>query len=55
LQAYKKGAFNYIKEGSPSSGQAASRKYFSGGEVMIIPLRRDGRPTDVQVDGRSSM
>ncbi len=33
LQAYKKGVFNYIKEGPPAAGKDARtpRKYFSGG------------------------
>jgi len=36
LQAYKKGAFNYIKENSTPDGQAMPRKYFSGGAEMRI-------------------
>jgi len=34
LQAYKKGAFNYIKDDLTPDGQSVSRKYFSGGLNM---------------------
>jgi hypothetical protein len=38
LQAFKKGAFNYIKEDiDPSTGQAVPRKYFSGGFSLASP------------------
>jgi len=43
LKAYKKGAFNYIKEDPTPDGQVVPRKYFSGGlELMPRKLRRDG-------------
>ncbi|MBF0571305.1 MAG: HEAT repeat domain-containing protein [Candidatus Omnitrophica bacterium] len=38
LQAYKKGAFNYIKESPTPDGQVVPRKYFSGGTQMRIPF-----------------
>jgi len=51
LQAYKKGAFNYIKENSTPDGQAMPRKYFSGGAILGIPkLDRSGH-TVVHSDG----
>jgi len=34
LQAYKKGAFNYIKEVPTPDGQVVPRKYFSGGFIF---------------------
>jgi len=48
LKAYKKGAFNYIKEDPMPDGQVVPRKYFSGGEVMIIPLKENGTEQDVE-------
>ncbi len=36
LQAYKKGAFNYIKEDPTPDGQVVPRKYFSGGTLLKI-------------------
>jgi hypothetical protein len=42
LKAFKKGAFNYIKEDiDPSTGQAVPRKYFSGGVILKIPGATD--------------
>ena len=43
LKAYKKGAFNYIKEDPTPDGQVVPRKYFSGGftDVAMI-VKRDG-------------
>jgi dTDP-4-dehydrorhamnose reductase/thiamine kinase-like enzyme len=38
LQAYKKGAFNYIKEDPTPDGQVMPRKYFSGG-LRLMPER----------------
>ncbi len=36
LEAFKKGAYNYIKEEQdPSTGQTIPRKYFSGGVTML--------------------
>ncbi|MBF0521886.1 MAG: hypothetical protein HQL24_02400 [Candidatus Omnitrophica bacterium] len=37
LQAYKKGAFNYIKESATPDGQIIPKKYFSGGISRIMP------------------
>jgi len=51
LKAYKKGAFNYIKEDPTPDGQIVPRKYFSGGIPMQIKLKRDGNPTDIHSDG----
>jgi len=48
LKAYKKGAFNYIKEDPTPNGQAVPRKYFSGGTLMVIPLNTQGRLADVK-------
>ena len=48
LNAYKKGAFNYIKEDPTPDGQVVPRKYFSGGEVMVINLDKRGRQADVK-------
>ena len=36
LKAYKKGAFNYIKEDTTPDGQVVPRKYFSGGTLLKI-------------------
>ncbi len=52
LQAYKKGAFNYIKEDPTPGGQIVPRKYFSGGAVMAFRLDEGGRPAGVLSDGR---
>jgi len=41
LQAYKKGVFNYIKDGSLSNGQMMPRKYFSGGISQLEPAHVD--------------
>src|SRR5208283_1763645 len=38
LKAYKKGAFNYIKEDPTPQGQVVPRKYFSGG-LQLMPKR----------------
>jgi hypothetical protein len=52
LQAYKKGAFNYIKEDPTPDGQAVPRKYFSGGFTeMGMNVRRDGAMTAIQKIG----
>jgi HAD superfamily hydrolase (TIGR01484 family) len=42
LKAYKKGAFNYIKEDPTPDGQVVPRKYFSGGitQMGTFPLMR---------------
>jgi len=48
LQAYKKGAFNYIKEDSTSNGQVVPRKYFSGGTSMAMSVRIDGKLADIK-------
>jgi len=47
LDAYKKGAFNYIKDTPAPDGQIAPRKYFSGGEVMVINLDKRGSVNDI--------
>jgi len=40
LQAFKKGAYNYIKEEiDPATQQPIPRKYFSGGLRLIVPLQ----------------
>jgi len=55
LQAYKKGAFNYIKEDPTPDGQVVPRKYFSGGFTeMGMILNRDGAMSAVQVNGRAA-
>jgi len=58
LKAYKKGAFNYIKEepfppldGEGKGGVTIPRKYFSGGIPMKINLKRDGAMSAVKSDG----
>ncbi len=38
LKAYKKGAFNYIKEDPTPDGQVVPRKYFSGGTSMAMTV-----------------
>jgi hexokinase len=49
LQAYKKGAFNYIKEDPTPDGQAVPRKYFSGGILaMKFNLDPTGRQSDIK-------
>jgi hypothetical protein len=49
LQAYKKGAFNYIKEDPTPDGQAVPRKYFSGGILaMKFNLDPTGRKSDIK-------
>ena len=40
LQAYKKGAFNYIKEAPTPDGQVVPRKYFSGGTSMAMIVEK---------------
>lgn len=40
LKAYKKGAFNFIKEDPMPGGQVVPRKYFSGGIPMVIPVQK---------------
>ncbi len=37
VEAYKKGVFNLIKEETNASGETTPRKYFSGGEDLILP------------------
>ena len=39
IQAYKKGAFNYIKESPMPDGQVVPRKYFSGGFKWKVVLQ----------------
>ncbi len=53
LKAYKKGAFNYIKEDLTPDGQVVPRKYFSGGITKLEPdkIDRSGRRADVKGDG----
>ena len=52
LKAYKKGAFNYIKETPTSDGQVVPRKYFSGGFTeMGMDVKRDGAMSAVKSDG----
>ncbi len=51
LQAYKKGAFNYIKEDPTPEGQVMSRKYFSGGTEMAMTVRNDGAMSAIQKIG----
>ena len=52
LQAYKKGAFNYIKEDPTPDGQVVPRKYFSGGlNVMPSEVNRKGSPAMISADG----
>jgi len=52
LKAYKKGAFNYIKEDPTPDGQVVPRKYFSGGTFLgNISEVRDYNPADVHGDG----
>jgi ankyrin repeat protein len=53
LQAYKKGAFNYIKEDPTPDGQAVPRKYFSGGITHLgdFAMSHDGKQSDVRIDG----
>jgi ankyrin repeat protein len=49
LQAYKKGAFNYIKEAPTPDGQIVPRKYFSGGILaMKFNLDPTGRQSDIK-------
>ena len=43
LQAYKKGAFNYIKEDPTPDGQVVPRKYFSGGTSLAMTVDHSGR------------
>jgi len=42
LQAYKKGAFNFIKEDPAPNGQIVPRKYFSGGTSLAMTVKNDG-------------
>ncbi len=53
LQAYKKGAFNYIKEDPTPEGQIVPRKYFSGGITHLgdFAMSTDGKALDVASDG----
>jgi hypothetical protein len=52
LKAYRKGAFNYIKEDPTPEGQSAPRKYFSGGTFFgKYDIARDGKVVDVKSDG----
>jgi len=52
LQAYKKGAFNYIKEDAAPDGQVVPRKYFSGGFMdMGMVINRKGTPGMIHADG----
>ena len=47
LKAYKKGAFNYIKESPTPEGQFVPRKYFSGGTRMVIAVDPTGKKEDI--------
>ncbi len=53
LQAYKKGAFNYIKEDPMPDGQVVPRKYFSGGISKLEPTHVDtnGAMSAITSDG----
>jgi hypothetical protein len=51
LKAYKKGAFNYIKEDPTPEGQVVPRKYFSGGLIWTMDLQRDGAMSTIRADG----
>ena len=56
LQAYKKGAFNYIKEDQTPDGQVVPRKYFSGGTFFgDYAMTHDGNLSDVHADGAMEM
>ena len=48
LQAYKKGAFNYIKEDPAPEGQVVSRKYFSGGTFLGNIQETKGKLADIK-------
>src|SRR5271167_123779 len=48
LKAYKKGAFNYIKEDPTPDGQVVPRKYFSGGTEMAMVVDLHGSERDVK-------
>jgi len=48
LQAYKKGAFNYIKEDPTPDGQVVPRKYFSGGLIWRMTIDPTGRQSDIK-------
>ena len=55
IAAYKKGVFNYIKEETDAvTGEAAPRKYFSGGisnfAMKNVPLERTSNPALIQAD-----
>ena len=53
LKAYKKGAFNYIKEDPTPDGQVVPRKYFSGGITKLEPdhIATNGAISEVKSDG----
>ncbi len=51
LQAYKKGVFNYIKEDEAPTGQKTPRKYFSGGAVIDIDLKRTNNKGMISSEG----
>lgn len=51
LKAYKKGAFNYIKEDPTPDGQVVPRKYFSGGTFFGNIEETKGNPADIHGDG----
>ena len=52
LKAYKKGAFNFIKEDPTPGGQVVPRKYFSGGFTeMGMKVEPTGKQSNVKWDG----
>ncbi len=53
LQAYKKGAFNYIKEDPTPNGQVVPRKYFSGGITEIEPKHIDRGGSPAMISAKS--
>ncbi len=64
IQAFKQGAFNYIKEDyDPQAQQMIPRKYFSGGFSPIAPdgqmfkarLKRDGRPEEIRLENNKAL
>ncbi|MEI6437244.1 MAG: PEP/pyruvate-binding domain-containing protein [Candidatus Omnitrophota bacterium] len=57
IAAYKKGVFNYIKEETDvTTGDATPRKYFSGGENLVIPkLDKTTNAAEVITLGKASL
>ncbi|GEM_PF-3780126 len=52
LDAYRQGAFNYIKEDKDASGEVIPRKYFSGGAVApLIDVEREIEHIDASNPG----